>query len=406
MKKLLIVVGAGASIDFGLPSVSRVDQILDKAASQSHPLASDTNSNLYRYLKERLQEYFAHSPIEHLRKEATFEDVLYQINSLIPFTADPYWQHGANALFAAHRIPEVLGQHWRPLSMNGEDLKQLGVALYDALVFHFIDACENLHTTKANELAKLRLFLTALEGEFDIGVVTLNYDNIISTAFPSLHTGFDQTTGQFDPLLVLQRTDWHFIYHLHGSIHFEMKHTQTAMDQITWANTPTKSYATSVSGRGLQDSVEGASYPQSIFIAGYGKTHQILRQPFRTYFAQVNRLAYEADSLLFLGYGFGDAHLNALFLEPFLRGVPAVVIDWAENDLDAFQTRQDRWSYQLRNTLPINLHEVASPTPSVPALKAKNELDVLRDQTSRLAIWYGGLMSACDHPQAILKALR
>src|SRR6185312_9654531 len=150
--------------------------------------------------------------------------------------------------------------------------------------------------------------------QFDVGIITLNYDNVFTRARPGLHTGFD-ATGLFNPLSVLDRKDWGFIYHLHGSVHFAMTGVPHDMHGITWTTAPAKNHTAHAFGRDWQDSMEGTSYPRSPFVAGYGKTQQILRQPFRTYFAQVSRLAHEADSLLFIGYGFGDFHLNSVFSE-------------------------------------------------------------------------------------------
>jgi hypothetical protein len=127
---------------------------------------------------------------------------------------------------------------------------------------------------------------------------------------------------------VLARTDWNFIYHLHGSVHFAMTGVPHDLHGITWTATPSKNGPVHAIVRNSQNSMEGTSYPMSPFVAGYGKTQQILRQPFRIYFDQVNRLVHEADSLLFLGYGFGDLHLNAAFSEVRNRHRPIVVVDW------------------------------------------------------------------------------
>lgn len=127
---------------------------------------------------------------------------------------------------------------------------------------------------------------------------------------------------------VLRRDDWNFIYHLHGSVHFAMTGTGHDMHGINWAAIPAKGHEVHSSDRNDQDSMEGVAYPTSIIVAGYSKTQQILRQPFRTYYAQVNRLLHEADSLLFLGYGFSDLHLNATFSEARDRRRPVVVVDW------------------------------------------------------------------------------
>lgn len=118
----------------------------------------------------------------------------------------------------------------------------------DALVDNFIDACADASTAKAAEIVELSRFLAALQEEFEIGIITLNYDNILTQALSGLHTGFD-TTGTFDPIAVLARADWNFIYHLHGSVHFAMTGCTHDLHGITWTATPSKNSSVYASGR-------------------------------------------------------------------------------------------------------------------------------------------------------------
>ncbi|WP_321897214.1 SIR2 family protein [Burkholderia cepacia] len=408
-KKLLITGGAGASIDFGLPSVSAVDKLLDQHAGQHYPLAAAPDSNLYRYCRDAIDLYYGGAPKPALRKWANFEEVLYQINLLIPYVSDPLRLHGSNTLLRTAFLPDVM-QFGRTLSPANENiLRGLTDTLMDALVDHFIDACATASTAKAAEIAELGQFLSALREEFDIGIVTLNYDNLFTQALPGLHTGFN-AAGEFDPMSVLTRTGWDFIYHLHGSVHFAMTGVAHNMHGISWTATPSKDNTVHARGRNSQDSMEGTTYPMSPFVAGYGKTQQILRQPFRTYFAQVNRLVHEADSLLFLGYGFGDLHLNAAFTEVRNRHRPIVLVDWVADSQDSLPFRQDTWTYNLFRTLPGNAHAMTSPGHSAPAdiadLRANRELEVSTDPNYPLAVWYNGMLEGCWHPQKILQHLR
>jgi hypothetical protein len=86
-------------------------------------------------------------------------------------------------------------------------------------------------------------------------------------------------------------------------------------------------------GRNGNMSSEGIDDAQSNIIAGLDKANQILRQPFAQYFMQLDRLIYESDAILFMGYGFADFHLNKLF--PFIRldkqkKRKVVVLDYVE----------------------------------------------------------------------------
>ena len=408
-KKLLIIVGAGASIEFGLPSVDDVDGMFDICAGQMLPLISEPMSNLYRYCKDAIDNYYQAASSPMLRKRANFEELLYHLNLLVPYCSDVQRVHGSNALLELRQLPEVR-QFGHPKVVDGNVLRYLSNALMDALVDHFIDSCAEIAVNKADEISLLRDFLATLSKEFDIGIVTLNYDNVFTQACPRFFTGFNLETGAFEPLTVLRRDDWNFIYHLHGSIHFAMTGTGHDMHAITWAKTPTKGHQVHCSGRNGQGSAEGVAFPTSTIIAGYGKTQQILRQPFRTYYAQVNRLVHEADSLLFLGYGFGDQHLNAVFSEARDRRRPVVVVDWAKDDQDPLQSRRDTWSHQLFKMLPGNAHSMGEPGSGVPVsigdLKAANEVEASNDPDCPLAVWYNGMLAACQYSNKILSHLR
>jgi len=407
-KKLLITVGAGASIDFDLPSVKDVDALFDRSAGKSHPLAADPASNLYRHCRDAIDAYYRAVPKPALRKQANFEEVLYQLNLLTPYLSDADRRHGSNALLEAKALPEVTHLGKRK-AVDGAALSNLTGALVSELVDHFIDACAAASAKKAAEIAELGQFLAALKDEFEIGIVTLNYDNLFTQALQGLHTGFDGK-GKFDPMSVMARTDWNFIYHLHGSIHLAMTGDAHNLHGITWTDAPSKGHAVHALGRNNQASTEGTGYPTSVVVAGYGKPQQILRQPFRTYFAQVNRLVHEADSLLFLGYGFGDLHLNAVFSEVRSRPRRIVVVDWADQYQDPLPFRQDAWSDNMASTLPFDPNRMSAPghtaAASLGELRAAHDLEVSNDPQYPFAVWYEGMLAACRHPQKILERLR
>lgn len=396
-KKLLITVGAGASLDFGLPSVSQIDALLDAQALKQFPLANDSTRSLYGFIRDELKAYYGNNPQEELRRWVNFEDVLYQVNQFAAFISDQTFQNGANALLRAVKLPDVrwFGRQVRPV--DSVMLNNLAASMQDTIVEHFIDVCADAPETRKDNLAQLKSILDALSDEFDIGIVTLNYDNIFSLARPDLYTGFNETTGEFEPQEVLNRSEWNFIYHAHGSIHFAMDGKGSDMHGIVWRHTPEKGHAGQATGRNGQSFLEGMHFPTSNIIAGYGKTLQMLRQPFRTYFAQVNRLVLDADALLFIGYGFGDLHLNAAFSEADNRPRPTAVLTMGTNKDLPYALRTDAWSYNMGLTVPTrvrstDLTEDGSPR-FIGELNTAGDFEVIRDADFPLSIWYGGLMS-------------
>lgn len=407
-KKLLITVGAGASVEFELPSVSDVDKLFDTHAANNYPLAHNRTLNLYGFIRDAIDAYYAKNSKLALRKWTNFEEIIYQLNLLASHLTDNDYQQGSNALWTPNTLPAVLDFKGRPRPVDRGVLSSLSSSLLDNLTAHFITQCDTASSSRAKEIGELTTFLDSLREEFDVGVITLNYDNIFTQASPSLFTGFD-AKGRFDSTSVLTRLDWEFIYHLHGSIHFKMQAAGSDLHTIGWENNPTANHTTQSAGRSSQTSMEGTPFPTAPIVAGYGKTQQLLRQPFRTYFAQTSRLVHEADALLFVGYGFNDLHLNATFSEVRNKRRPVAVISFAKDTEDSLPFRADQWAYNLGKTIPSDLHAMSAPGQTSPAdvseLKQAREFEVSTNPNYPLAVWYNGFLEACRHPAKVLAQL-
>jgi len=405
--KLAVVIGAGASVDFGMPSVNAVDAIFDATAQRYAPLVNNPSSNLYAFIRDEMNKYYATTPHQYMKRTANFEDVLYRMRVLAGVISDGLKQVGSNAFLQPQPLPDVT---WfkaaRPA--DGTVLLQLANILVDCLAEDFVTRCASLPSNKASELAELQTFVKRLSDDFELGVITLNYDDVFQHALPNLYTGFDQH-GRYAPREVATRSSWNFIYHLHGSIHFAMKVSEEDLHEITWTAIPQVNADIQSSGRSLGDSIEGINFSTSTIVAGYGKTQQILRQPFRTYFAAATQAAVQADSVLFLGYGFADYHLNALFSDHAVRRRPTVIVSWADATEDPLNLRQDDWTWNLARTLPYEAQTMTARGSKSPAniadLLANDLPEVSNDPAHPLEVWYGGMRQAFRNADAIARSL-
>lgn len=101
--------------------------------------------------------------------------------------------------------------------------------------------------------------------------------------------------------------------------------------------------------------------------------------------------------------------MNAAFSEVRNRRRPVVVVDWADNNQDPLPFRNDAWTYQLFKTLPANADRMSAPGHIAPAsiadLKAENEVEASNDPNYPLAVWYNGLLAACQHSTTIMTHL-
>jgi hypothetical protein len=151
----------------------------------------------------------------------------------------------------------------------------------------------------------------------------------------------------------------------------------------------------------------------SVIVAGYGKTSQILRRPFRTYYSELEHLSAESDAVLFLGYGFNDSHVNGAFeryRDSRLRRV--VLIDYADDD--AMTAHGASWSGESTATRAMGVFATRDHTMrwlgnsapgQVRGLKLAFDFDRSSDPNTPLSIWYNGTADALKRPQAVLAEL-
>lgn len=410
-KKLMVIVGAGSSIELGMPSVNQVDELFCDWAKEHYSLAHDKNNSLYSYIRDEVNRHYSLNPKKGLRKETNFEEILYVLLQLSAALSDNNYDLAMNAFFDLKKLPKI-NSYLGEKSVDGNDLQSLSSMLVDNLIAEFRKRCSSVQINSSAAFEKFTKFINQLNDDYDVAFITLNYDNLISQACPTLFTGFNQNTGSFEASSIYTREHWGLIYHLHGSVHFDMQGNPLDMHAIKWNPDLTSIFRGNSSGRNLQNTSEGISMPTSVIVAGYGKTNQIQRVPFRTYYSRIDEIADKADALLFMGYGFNDYHLNKS-LHSIREGEfkkPVVILDWAGDDQDPMQFRHDGWSSNLCKTIPVNANKMATrkykhTAPVISDLKVNKEFEVSNDPDYPLSIWYCGFIEACKNYDKIKSEL-
>lgn len=411
-KKLLIVAGAGASLDFGMPSVNAIDKLFELWSQEILPLNGIPDSSLYTFLKQKLRAYGEQNPRNRTQVILSFENLLFLIQNLYTISNDRLGQfnHYLNPFIDINELPEINRMHRTIERAKSQDLHFLHGWLVDKLAEHIREKCIIMPSERKAELKRLSDLFESLKDQFEIGVINLNYDTVVSATCKDLETGFNQDTGLFEKQRLFQGK-WNFLYHLHGSVHFEMKGQKHDMHQILWNSNLESKFEQNSLGRSSDITTEGYGHLNSTIITGLDKANQLLREPFMSYYSELVRVAYEADAILFLGYGFGDRHLNKCFSYNRFDGKnrKIVVIDWADQNQDSLQFRHDHWTFGLFSAIPYNSIEMTAGLNTLPFpaahFKENNILERSSNQDLPMAVWYNGLLGACDHSRLILQEL-
>lgn len=195
-KKLMVVVGAGASVELGMPSVKCIDELMCKWAREHFPLAYDGNQSLYSYIRDQINDYYSWHPESGLRRETNFEEVLYVCLQLAAILEDNNYMHPTNAFLSVKILPkiELFRQEEK---IQDSDLNRLVSILMDKLVSEIRERCKLVKSCYKHEFHKFKKFVKQLYDSYDVAFINLNYDNLLYQACPRAFTGFG-SDGYFD----------------------------------------------------------------------------------------------------------------------------------------------------------------------------------------------------------------
>tara|TARA_R110002049_G_scaffold260611_1_gene436516 strand:+ start:1432 stop:1827 length:396 start_codon:yes stop_codon:yes gene_type:complete len=114
MKKLLIVLGAGASIEFGMPSVSEIDKLFERWASDNYSLKNKEESkNLYTWLKEKIQIHRKENAKTGIKYELNFETLLFTMQNISSISNEENidYNKSLKAFIKLNEFPEIITRY-------------------------------------------------------------------------------------------------------------------------------------------------------------------------------------------------------------------------------------------------------------------------------------------------------
>jgi len=405
-KKLLLIAGAGSSIAQGMPSVPALDRLMTQW-SQEWSAVRRSPSDYFEALWTAIDQYYAAGTLGP-PQQINFEKVLRDMAALSHWMMPPPLGDTLRQIACNNAPPPTLSfatpDRYGPTVAIDDQL----ISLLSRLAQHVRALSQRLDTTTA-QFASYKAIVDRLRHAFDFGIYNLNYDNVAVSSWPGAFTGFG-ADGRFDPRAVHTRSEWGFIYHLHGSVH----HTLVGpfADAMRWQDDLAGTFADGDPGRSTDTRSDGKSMPKASLIAGGFKLDQLLIEPFQSLYASLIRHVRQADAILIGGYGFGDEHINRTLrnrLEVPADRAPVMVLTRspARTDSMQFRVQDDLWAWELTRALAAGgdfFREPDHPSPPlVGDLIARAGFEVSSDH--RVAIWHSGFVEVAPHLDRVVSWL-
>jgi hypothetical protein len=397
----LIVLGAGSSLPLGMPSVREIDERMKEwSYGYTNPPAypkGATGEGIFNQLWKLQEKYRAKDPRPQLGLSVNFERVLGEMTSLASWASPPQFGNPLIEAVKDGRIdiewpPGVEGPYGHRIMVIEQQAHLLG-----ELARYIRGKCRSLDLS-ASEFQAFKRILDGLRDRFEVGVYSLNYDDVALRAWPEAYTGF--IGENFDPRGIASREAWSFIYHLHGSVHYTLADTMIT-HAIKWK--PDLGAADFEDTYHLNPDMASGFVPiiPATLIAGGYKLDQILANPAQSFYASLVRHAQQADAILSIGYGFGDVHMNRALqnrmqLSPYhpAERPRAAVVTYTPKSGARIGDRQGHefFAWQLTHTLNVRFPGAGSLPQPQPLETLIDENLPEQDMVGRVCVWHNGFL--------------
>ncbi len=394
-KTALILIGAGASLDFGAPSTSALTQMLAEAVHADAWMAASGGADAYDIIAAALAGYY-HGGADFVN----FEHIYHCAHEL---------RHmGLPSPGAVNEYRPALVPFIKPkFKIPSRALDAVAGFMTDR-IFGIIAACCERPSL---DLTSLRTFIAQIRATHTARIYTTNYDDFVLQAAPDLFTGFAKEASpkakRFDGNAFWARSNDDSLFHLHGSVHlgFARDRREAPIGELFWYDDRRDARRdASYSGSGGRR-MDGSEVTLSALITGLDKLSRLQRRPLSYFYSALSQDALKADILYVIGYGLGDLHLNTWLNEARSRSdrPPLVFVDyWA----DGF-SRSAAFNETDRKLIEM-WHALRMPIGYDPGKDHHMHRGWTLDATKTCAVWdrgFGEFLEATDEHQAVLRDL-
>jgi len=218
-KRAVLVVGAGASIEYGAPSTHNLTAEIERKVMNDDWMKHCGGDKAFQFIKGQLEGYLRQP------SDVNFEHIYHCAHELSYFVMP-----SAGAL-----------NEYRPLlqpflklqdGLSPEALRPLCDKIVD-VIYTTVSTASGANPL---DLGPLSRFLEDLQSDFVTRIYTTNYDDFILQAAPHLYTGFPQAPSggpkKFELKEYWAHENDHAVFHLHGAVHLGFPHPSPPDSEI------------------------------------------------------------------------------------------------------------------------------------------------------------------------------
>lgn len=387
-QRALVIMGAGASVEFGIPITAKFGNLIDAAVTADRFCVAEGGAAAYLDIRDKLRTYYG------VPEEAHFERIYHVLHELSELRVTP----GAVSRFRPVMSP-FLGE---AVSYTDRALKAARRAVLEVIYKTVTQACDK----PAVPLKPMSDFFEALETRYLPRVYTTNYDDFVGQATNKRYfTGFTERQGDhayFNAGTFWSEWDQPGLFHTHGSIHMGFPPGGKDIGDIGWFEDKAAALThATFFGSGVWR-MDGTSIERGAIITGLDKLGRLQQTPYAHYYAGLCRDAMEADLILVLGSGLADLHFNSI-LKAARRNkpnVPILYVGYWGNEPNDFYNKvqfehEDR-DIALLHDLDIDLIRVRETQ-----YRAHSGWTIASNR--RAAVWADGFQKSLANPQMFIE---
>ena len=304
-KRALVLVGAGASLEFGAPSTTDLTIVIERSVYTNKWMQKLGGDRAYKDI---------HKTLAASRKggisTVNFEHIYHCAHELLfTFPPDPGTANEYRPIFQ----PFIC----RHIQTDERALKELVRYMAKVIFEELSKVCKKPKTN----LGPLKSFVRRLRRDQITRIYTTNYDDFLWQAAPDLYTGFSSKPSchakRFDRREFWRATDTDCLFHMHGSVHLASPPPRplntalnTDLGDLHWFDKRADALAHSSSRASGEKQMDGSIIVRTPIITGLDKLSRLQKQPLAHYYASMARDAMMADIIYVIGYSLGDLHLN------------------------------------------------------------------------------------------------